>query len=124
ISLMTMAMTRRHQAVHDLVTRTTVQVRDLSRVEEFGVLHERPADWDMTYPSLWRRMAVTALYVITLMLITGAFTIGLMSDSCIDEEICGANDRMVSVIGSLTMLGGMFAFVILGWRGRLPGARG
>src|SRR5258705_2705070 len=63
-SFFTMAFTRRHQAIHDVLTRTTVQVRDHSIASLDDFVEERPSsDADLAaMPPWWRRVAVIAVY--------------------------------------------------------------
>jgi hypothetical protein len=48
---------------------------------------------------------------------------GVISDGCIDRNVCSANDRILSLNLGLALLAVSAACIALGWRGRLIGAR-
>jgi uncharacterized RDD family membrane protein YckC len=58
-SFLAMAMTSRHQAVHDLLTRSTVQMRDLAKAEPYHFRSRRDPRTPPGMPSQIRRAAVS-----------------------------------------------------------------
>src|SRR5262245_13155468 len=85
-SFVAMAMTYRHQAVHDLLTSSTVQIRDLAKAHHFRSRRETISPPGM--PSLVRRGAVIAAYLLSwfmLFSLAMAFLapVGLVSRQCI-----------------------------------------
>ena len=78
LSFTTMALTRRHQAMHDSLTHTTVQVRDLSRARPTDYSVEREAEIE-GLPSRGRRLAVIAAYLVALFVVLAAVS-GLPPD--------------------------------------------
>lgn len=122
-SFFTMAFTRRHQALHDLLTRTTVQLRDVAIAQDFEYVNERAEDPGVMMPAPWRRLAVSFLYLIAAFVVSNLLTVAILSRQCVLHDSCGSGDRAVSVT-----IGGVFLLLIpliliLGWQGRLPGAR-
>jgi uncharacterized RDD family membrane protein YckC len=128
-SFFTMAFTRRHQALHDVLTNSTVQIRDQTRARPHQYSLARAVPADRSTPSALRRIAVIAAYGIAVTciifipidLINAAYPI--FSDDCLDHDICSVRDNII--------LDGLLAFcfiavvliAILGWRGKLWGAR-
>jgi uncharacterized RDD family membrane protein YckC len=127
-SFVIMAATRRNQAVHDLLTRSTVQIRDLSKAMPGQYITERVELEASNMPSRRRRLLVTGGYllaalVIYLFAIEGIVTIAGLSNACVDNNYCSAVERMFSVAADITLLLIIAAIITLGWRGRLFGAR-
>jgi uncharacterized RDD family membrane protein YckC len=107
VSFVTMLTTRRSQAIHDLLTRSTVQVRDISRAGPKQFVYERTELASPSMPSWQRRALVVLVYV---GLVTGlcfAVTIGLadldvFSAKCLDNDICNPKENVI-----FTVLGGL-----------------
>src|SRR5205823_4882657 len=103
-SFISMAFTRRHQAMHDLLTGTTVQLRDLSTATSNDYLRERvPGTVTVRIPaSRLRRTMVTLVYIAGAYLASGVLSIGLISESCRFKGNCStvddANSRLVTYI--------------------------
>jgi uncharacterized RDD family membrane protein YckC len=127
-SFLTMMATRRNQAVHDLLTHSTVQIRDSSKASPGQFITERRELDDAEMPSRLRRALVTVVYLalggfLYVMAVGILLQSGLLSSACLDRDVCSGGDRIVS-FAAVTVLLLMLALVIgLGWRGRLPGAR-
>lgn len=124
-SFITMAAARRHQAVHDLLTRSTVQIRDPAKALSGHYARERFELSSPGMPSRARRIVVTAIYLLLLILVLGAALNVLVSDACVDQgrHRCSAIE-LVWLYG--LSLGGIVLFALCigrGWRGRLWGAR-
>jgi hypothetical protein len=128
ISFVTMLITRRSQAIHDLLTRSTVQVRDLASAGPKLYVHERQDFAQDVMPSRTRRALVIGAYlagsfVLCSLLFVLLIQHGFVSDRCISTDRCSQRDEM--------MMGGpLVAWLIvcvlcvgLGWRGRLFGCR-
>ena len=83
-SFITMATTSRHQAVHDLLTRSTVQIRDRSRAIPAQYISERVELLSPTLPSAWLRLFVILAYIIggfamTMLVAYGTMQFGVVS---------------------------------------------
>ncbi|MCP3379557.1 RDD family protein [Bradyrhizobium sp. CCGUVB4N] len=127
-SFLSMAATRRNQTVHDLLTRSTVQIRDPAKATPSQFITERREFDGAGTPSRLRRAAVTVaylgvcfvLYVIALDLLLRA---GILSRACFYSSMCTGGDRIVDAVAGIVFLV-VLAFVLaLGWRGQLLGAR-
>jgi len=126
-SFVVMAATRRNQAVHDLLTRSTVQIRDPAKAKPGQFITERREE-DPTMPSRLRRALVTAIYLaLSLFLYLGVLAVlvrvGAMSRACLYQDICNGSDHIVDSAAAVALLLMIALVVVIGWRGRLPGAR-
>ncbi|TQF35461.1 hypothetical protein UNPF46_24785 [Bradyrhizobium sp. UNPF46] len=126
-SFVILAATRRNQAVHDLLTHSTVQIRDPAKATPGQFITERRED-DPAMPSRLRRLLVTVVYLaLSVLFYFGVLAVlvraGLMSRACLNQDICNGSDRIVDTAAAVAFLL-MIALVIgMGWRGRLIGAR-
>jgi hypothetical protein len=127
-SFISMWITRRHQAVHDLMTFSTVQIRDPAKAQPHQYHVERPAFDNSRMPSRMRRLAVILGYL--LLIAIGAVVVGmvlsaasLVSDACLDHDRCSrAENGVFAALGTSWIV--LSALSIgLGWRGRLFGCR-
>ena len=122
-SLFLMAVTRRHQAIHDRVTKTVVLIHDRAGAMVADYHVERlPAELHSDVSRL-RRLIVMAIYCVA---VVAAAILGLIpfvsSDCALHDQCSQADDRAFSISGIVMMLGCGITMV-QGWRGRLPGAR-
>jgi hypothetical protein len=124
-SFVSMAFTRRHQSVHDYVTRTTVQLRDLSIASDDDYLLERVPDTvTIAIPATTsRRITVTLLYIVVAYLLSSLAGVGLVSDQCLSQSECSSADAANSRLVTYLLLAAIVAIAVQGWRGRLWGAR-
>jgi uncharacterized RDD family membrane protein YckC len=127
-SFVIMMATRRNQALHDLLTHSTVQIRDAVKARPHHFITERTEFSSPTMPSRGRRAAVIMAYLgLTLLayIIVFAVIVGLgaMSDACIDNDVCSAAENAMETIPGIAFLVTAAVLIGLGWRGRLYGAR-
>jgi uncharacterized RDD family membrane protein YckC len=127
-SFVILAATRRNQAVHDLLTGSTVQIRDPAKALPGQYIIERSELAATGMPSPRRRLAVICGYLLLtaigyLLVTRGIVAAGVISDGCLDRNVCSAGDRILSLNLGLTLLAASAACIALGWRGRLVGAR-
>jgi uncharacterized RDD family membrane protein YckC len=85
-SFITMGTTLRHQALHDVLTRSTVQIRNLARAKEFHYRAERTI---VGVPSRTRRASVIVLYLIVLYVLVGIVGVFLPA-GCFTRGVCSA----------------------------------
>jgi uncharacterized RDD family membrane protein YckC len=128
-SFVIMAATRRNQALHDLLTRSTVQIRDPAKASPGQYLAERTDFAAAGMPSLSRRIAVTCFYLVLIGIVYVAIigdvvARGAISNACIDGNFCSGGERILSLMFGAGLLGICAVCIALGWRGRLVGARG
>jgi uncharacterized RDD family membrane protein YckC len=127
-SFITMATTFRHQALHDLLTQSTVQIRDLSRASPHHYLHARIELSNPAMPSAWRRILVIILYlaavlVVALLVGYGVTRAGLLSNACFTGRRCSPSENAVQLLRGLCLIVVSILCIIQGWRGRLFGCR-
>ena len=127
-SFVILAATRRNQAVHDLLTRSTVQIRNPARARVGQYVTERTEPADGSMPSRLRRSVVTILYLVLslavyFVMVGGLIEAGVPSERCLDQDFCSADERFLLIASAIGTLLLFAAVIALGWRGRLPGAR-
>jgi uncharacterized RDD family membrane protein YckC len=123
LSFVTMLLTRRHQAVHDSLTRTTVQIRDLAKAQPDDYLVERPAVESASMPSPARRILVVVMYQVVLFLAISIAITLLVSTACVEANRCTPGEEVVTNAVGLVWIGASLLCLVAGWRGRLWGAR-
>ncbi len=127
-SFVIMLATRRNQAVHDLLTHSTVRIRDAAKAQQHHFITERTELSNPTMPSAGRRIAAIAVYfVLALLAYIIVFAImnelGVISDACIDNDVCSVSENVLQAATGTVILVTAAALIGLGWRGRLYGAR-
>ena len=129
-SFFSMTATRRHQAVHDILTRSTVQIRDPSKALPHHYSPERIELSNRGMPSRGRRILVIGAYgaasyfaLVLLVLFVRQFG-GLMSTACPQSSAyCSSGDTFLMWVLGLAWIVSIAFFIGLGRRGRLWGAR-
>jgi uncharacterized RDD family membrane protein YckC len=128
-SFVILAATRRNQAVHDLLTRSTVQIRDPARARSGQYVTERAVPADGSMPSPLRRLVVTVRYValsvgVALFAVTNALVaVGVYSRRCVAQDLCSAGERILDLVSGVAVLLLLAGVIAQGWKGKLPGAR-
>lgn len=127
-SFLIMTAARRHQAVHDMLTRSTVQIRDPAKALPHHYSRERAEPASPGMPSYMRRIVVIVLYLLGSFVLLGVVTGGLMSTgvyspACVDYGRCSAGDKLVEAASGVCLLVVWALCIGWGWRGRLWGAR-
>ena len=128
-SFVILAATRRNQAVHDLLTKSTVQIRDPAKALPGQYVNERSDTADPNLPSRWRRVGVILVYLVLMFvayiaILTVLNAAGVMSNACIGNvSRCSAGERLLDTAAAVLILLLMALIVARGWRGRLFGAR-
>ncbi len=123
-SLVFMLVTKRHQTVHDMAVQSVVVFKNPESVAEGHALEERETEEEgYVYPSKIRRIAAIIAYGIVALIIGGTPFVMMTSDQCLYYEICNdVDDALHSVFGLLWAVA-FAVFLVLGWRGKLWGAR-
>jgi hypothetical protein len=127
-SFISMATTRRHQAVHDLMTHSTVQMRDPGKARPHHFIAERVEIPNPGMPSRARRTVVICAYLIVcfalyLLATVGLVSAGLVSQACFDDDRCAGTDKIFDLVLAVSWLGVTALCIVLGWRGQLWGCR-
>jgi len=116
--------TSRHQAIHDLVVASVVTHRDVRDLPDFEVLSERHVESEgFVYPPRWRRALIVVGYCLLITVVLGVVVALGMSESCSMSNRCTKADSLLSLTIEIVWLLGFGAAIVLGWSGRLPGAR-
>jgi uncharacterized RDD family membrane protein YckC len=128
LSFITMATTSRHQAMHDLMTRSTVQMRDPSRGRSFDYVAESTELLSPAMPSRIRRILFILVYlVVTYLLYVCVFILlamsGFISQPCLMDNRCSQPEHIKLAVVGFIYLGTAIFVIIQGWRGRLYGCR-
>ncbi|HKU92759.1 MAG TPA: RDD family protein, partial [Sphingomicrobium sp.] len=118
-----MPLTRRHQALHDIMFGTAVVIADPTTAESWQYVRERTPDALYVPVPVWRRMAVIAGYSVAGFLSYGAVLLLVQSPACINLSQCTGADDLRSAVFGYAWVGSQLLWIILGWLGRLPGAR-
>jgi uncharacterized RDD family membrane protein YckC len=122
-SFVILAATRRNQAIHDLLTRSTVQLRDPAKALPGQYITERSEPSNPNLPSGLRRVVVICAYLLLIFIVDTIITAGVLSPRCVNNNYCSASERLVSLAGGITLLAMAALIIALGWKGRLVGAR-
>jgi uncharacterized RDD family membrane protein YckC len=128
-SFVTMATTSRHQAVHDLLTQSTVQIRDRSKARSQDYVAARTELLNPAMPSRARRILVimayvVAAYVVSMFVVVAMVQTRLVSPRCIArDQWCSAGAHYIILAVGLSVISIAAFCVIQGWRGRLFGCR-
>lgn len=127
-SFVAMATTRRNQAVHDVLTRSTMQIRDAAKARPGEFVPESTEFGHPAMPSRRRQIGVIVAYLLASFVAAYAVLIGLgmidvISLRCVFEDICTPREDRVADVVVLIWLAACAMLFILGWRGRLFGAR-
>ena len=120
-SFFTMELSRRHQAVHDMLTQTTVQVAESAELVEFRI--ERVNEPDVLLPSRLRRLTVIALYLVAVLVVCDESISLVDMIACIRPRGCSAGALVLVQAIGLGWLALSAVAIVAGWRGRLLGAR-
>lgn len=123
-SFLTMSLTRRNQALHDVLTHSTVQIRDASKARANHYVVERQVEAAPgILPSRARRVFVILVYIILGYVCLSAVSLLLVSDACAFQRRCSEFERAMAYVldGGWLLL--TACAVILGWKGRLLGCR-
>jgi uncharacterized RDD family membrane protein YckC len=127
-SFVILAATRRNQAVHDLLTRSTVQIRDPAKAHPGQYITERAAPAASGMPSPVRRAAIICGYLLLLLI---AFVIavdmllaaGVLSYGCLNNDYCSGGESLAVLVASIALLVMVAVVIAFGWKGKLFGAR-
>jgi len=117
-------MTRRHQALHDLVSGSIVRLRHPQALPVYERVAERETDAGrFRYPPRWRRFLVILVYLLVATLTLTVVQAWLFSHACYYRGICSPIDTAIAFITSLAWFIANGATIVQGWRSRLFGAR-
>jgi uncharacterized RDD family membrane protein YckC len=119
-----MALTRRHQALHDLAFGTAVLIADPERARPWHYAEERSSESLSVGVPAWRRIIIVVAYSIVAFLACSIVLIAAQSSECLEFERCTPEEQLRESIVGLGWLGVQAVLIVMGWKGRLLGARG
>lgn len=122
-SFIFVGLTRRHQALHDLASRSTVQVRDLSLARPYHYVHERAPAPEPLGVSRLRRILVTVAYSVAIYAVVSVAGLLLIADRCLLYDVCSPGDNLALAVVTAGWLAATAWTIVRGWSGRLPGCR-
>jgi uncharacterized RDD family membrane protein YckC len=125
LSFLSMALTRRHQALHDRLTGTTVRIHDLHLAHESDIAWERTAEELEPIGALsrTRRVVVILGYLVLVFVVVNVSSWALVSGMCLLESRCTPREDRIQDVLVLAWIVVSAWCVIAGWRGRLWGCR-
>lgn len=126
LSLVSVLITQRHQAIHDMAVKSLVIIANPEKFEDHEKLTERIDEkregW--TYPSKKRRVIVIFVYLLLVYYLIG---IGIVLLTFLLWEVIGLqshySEMVPNIIGGIALIASTFHLVQKGWRGQLWGCR-
>jgi uncharacterized RDD family membrane protein YckC len=122
-SFVILAATRRNQAIHDMLTRSTVQIRNPAKALPGQYVTERSEPAPANMPPRWRRIVVICVYLVLVAILDGLIEMAFLSRGCLNNSSCSAGERILNLATGVTLLVAMALVIALGWKGKLFGAR-
>jgi len=122
-SFVTMLVSRKHQAVHDWLTGTTVRLAadaDPS-VDDFHL--EWLVDPTTSLPSRRRRVVATLAYLAVLFVAYAIALVAIDPERCLAANNCTSRLQLEAEVVTLVWLGASLLTIVAAWRGWLMGAR-
>jgi hypothetical protein len=127
-SFIVMTATRRNQTIHDLQTRSTVQIRNPAKARPNDYITERSDFQNPDMPPRPQRVAIICVYLLLAATVYGlvlaaARATGMLSPACMNNANCSEAGWLLNIAVALIWIAASAACVGLGWRGKLLGAR-
>jgi len=122
-SLIFVLTTRKHQAIHDLLTNAVVVVHDAQNKPSYESMSERVKDESYDYPGVLRRLAVIFTYLILALIAVSFLAILTSNENCTQYKQCSKIDSIISYGIAISYWLALFSVPYLGWGARLFGAR-
>ncbi len=123
-SLIVVSTSRKHQAIHDFLSGSIVVIKNPNALPAYEVLKERVVEEKgYIYPSKIWRIMIIALYSVIFFVAYVFIVVLLMTENCLNNDICTGYDQAVSVVSQILWFVGTVTLLVLGWRGKLWGCR-
>ncbi len=124
LSFISVLTTRKHQALHDLISRSIVVHKNCTTVLPYEIISERILDTEnYIYPSGLKRVLVTLGHFILFYALYMAAFLFLINSQCLHGKYCSNVDSSLALLFSGIFWIGLFVIVGLGWQARLFGCR-
>ncbi len=124
LSLVSIFVTKQHQAIHDQLVGSVVVLKNVSAMLPHEVLAERVVEEEgYKYPSKIRRIIALLIYNVASIVVLGLASTVFVSDGCALQGFCSQLERALS--GALSVLWLIFfvGSVVLCWRAQILGCR-
>ena len=122
-SLIFVLTTRKHQAIHDLLTNAVVVVHDAQSKPSYESMSVRVKDDSYDYPGVIRRLAVIFTYLILALILVSVLPVFISSEYCIQYKECTTTESVITYSLAISYWIILFAVPYFGWASRLYGAR-
>jgi len=117
-------VTKKHQALHDLLSSTTVVLKNPETVSERERYNEREQDkGGFTYPSVLRKILIIIAYVVIVSLVFFSLIALMFPSDCFLANNCSESEELVLLVLDWVWFFGVAILIVYGWRSRLYGAR-
>ena len=124
VSLVFVLTTKRHQAIHDLLSRSIVVVKYPEAIPAHEALSERRSDTEnYKYPGALRRILMIVSYLALYFTVGSAIIYFALSVPCLEFDSCNKVDNVVYAIISVSYWVALFLIPALGWSSKLYGCR-
>ncbi|MEM7257772.1 MAG: RDD family protein [Pseudomonadota bacterium] len=120
-SIITMAVTKRRQSFHDVVSGSVVLFKNETSAPSRYKIAENRKDGDAR-PGAGRRLLVIGVYLFLLYLIFGFVSYLLAPDKCWTEGMCTEPQQLRVMLGIIGFICAVLLVVVLGVLCKLPGA--
>ncbi|MBV1907758.1 MAG: RDD family protein [Kangiellaceae bacterium] len=120
-SLIALVFTRKHQALHDLLSKSIVVFIDENKAPANHKLTERNTEYRTEKPSWIRRVVVTVIYIILFFVLLSIVSAGLIPAGCIEFNVCSENEVLLLDLIGYLLIGVTLTLLIMGSICKLPG---
>ncbi len=122
ISLVSMVLTKRHQAIHDYLSNSVVTFKSGRSVPEHHKLVERKTEFIGQKPSIARRLVVILAFSAMWILGLGLLANFIASAPCLENSACNEAEEARLAWLSLIMIVSIMLTIVVGLFSKLPGA--
>lgn len=127
-SFVTIMASRRLRAIHDVLTDSTVQIRNVDHAKAYDFAGETPDPHGKKPLSVMKCTLAIVIYSIISFIFLGLGaqlleTFHLVSNRCINNNQCSLGEHLIFTAIGLGWLASLIVIIGLGWRGRLFGFR-
>ncbi len=124
ISLILVLFTKKHQALHDMITNSIVTINDSNPLAEQEGLKERAfREEGYSYPSIIRRFFIILFYNFALFIFVSIISSFFISEPCVDIDDCNTKEEIYLAILGVFWVIGIILIITKGIRARLFGCR-
>ena len=121
-SLVSMLITKKHQAIHDLLSNSVVIFKDENSALPQHKLAPRKTVFSSQKPSLWRRLIVVIVYSIIVFFTISVITALFVSAKCTEFNQCSETEDQYLMISGLVFIALFCLILLFGFLCKLPGA--